>query len=57
MAPTVADGGARGLELMQQAREQGEPFQVVLLDVHMPEMDGFTVAERIHQGHHTTNRP
>ncbi len=47
MRPTLAKGGAEGLELLRRAAEAGEPFALVLLDYHMPEMDGFTVAERI----------
>ena len=34
---------------LAQAREQGEPFAMVLLDAHMPEMNGFTVAMHMQQ--------
>jgi CheY-like chemotaxis protein len=37
-----ADGGLAALQLMEH-----EAFDVMLLDVTMPEMDGFTLAERI----------
>ncbi|HKD02772.1 MAG TPA: response regulator [Terriglobales bacterium] len=51
MKPTLANGGAEALK----ALEKGNGFALVLLDVHMPGMDGFAVAEQIrsrykHQG-------
>jgi PAS domain S-box-containing protein len=47
MKPTVVDGGAAALSVMQRAVETGEPFPLVLLDAMMPEMDGFTLAAEI----------
>ncbi len=47
MRPTTADGGERGLEAIREASIQDDPFDVVLLDCHMPHIDGFMVAERI----------
>jgi two-component system, sensor histidine kinase and response regulator len=47
MRPTTADGGERALEAIQEATAQDDAFHVVLLDCHMPHMDGFMVAERI----------
>ncbi len=49
MKPTVVDGGAAALAALEHARKVGEPFALVLLDAMMPEMDGFTLAERIKQ--------
>jgi signal transduction histidine kinase/CheY-like chemotaxis protein len=45
--PTAVDGGRAALAALKQAQAQGEPFRLVLLDLQMPEMDGFAVAEQI----------
>ena len=47
MRPAVASGGEAALGLMKQAHEAGQPFQLVLIDARMPEMDGFELAQRI----------
>ncbi len=49
MKPTGVDGGLPALKALERAVRSGEPFGVILLDKHMPPMDGFTLAERIHQ--------
>ena len=49
MKPTVVDGARAALAAMEQAREAGEPFALVLTDGMMPEMDGFALAEQIRQ--------
>ena len=40
-------GGAEALHRLQQAAQQGQPFDLVILDMLMPEMDGLTLARRI----------
>ena len=35
--------------VLQRAHASGSPFNMVLLDVHMPEIDGFAVAEMIRE--------
>ena len=49
MRPTTVSSGAAAIEALTDARTRGAPFQVVLLDALMPEMNGFQVAERIRQ--------
>ena len=45
--PTLAADGPAALAALRNATRRGEPFPLVLLDVHMPEMDGFTLARQI----------
>jgi two-component system sensor histidine kinase/response regulator len=45
--PALAEGGIEALARLKRAHDAGEPFQVALLDVNMPEMDGFSLAERM----------
>ena len=52
MKPVAAANGAAALKAMKRARTEGNPFQVVLLDGHMPEMDGFEVAARVKKDPH-----
>jgi CheY-like chemotaxis protein/anti-sigma regulatory factor (Ser/Thr protein kinase) len=47
MKPVLTDGGQTALAAMEQARLEGRPFPLVILDAQMPDMDGFTVAEAI----------
>jgi len=49
MRPTLVESGRQALAQLAQARAQGQPFALVLLDAHMPEMDGFTVATHMQQ--------
>jgi two-component system sensor histidine kinase/response regulator len=47
MKPVLADDGRAGLAAMRARRLAGARFPLVLLDGHMPDMDGFEVAEEI----------
>lgn len=49
MKPTLAENGEVAIQLMKQAHHAGQRFPLVLLDGHMPDMDGFMVAEQIKQ--------
>jgi PAS domain S-box-containing protein len=47
MRPSLADSGKTALEMMAGAEERGTPYRLLLLDINMPLMDGFELAERI----------
>ncbi len=49
MHPTAASSGTEALDMIRQAKAEGKRFPVALVDVMMPEMDGFQLAERIKQ--------
>jgi len=49
MRPTTVESGEAALDILEHAERLGQPFPLVLLDAHMPEIDGPTVAERITQ--------
>jgi PAS domain S-box-containing protein len=42
-----AASGAQALQMLHEAVAQGTPYAVVILDMHMPEMDGITLAQTI----------
>jgi CheY-like chemotaxis protein len=49
MRPTTVDSGHAALDILEHAGDVCTIFPLVLLDAHMPEMGGLTVAERIKQ--------
>ena len=44
---TEAESGQRALELVRAAVAQGEPYDIAVLDLLMPDMNGFQLAEAI----------
>ncbi len=49
MRPTVAASAEDALALLDQARLAGTTFALLIVDCHMPGMDGFTLVELIRQ--------
>ena len=50
---TLADNGLLGVELALSAREAGRPFGIVLMDMQMPVMDGYTATAKLREaGYH-----
>jgi len=47
MHPTPVASAMEALAQMRLNAERGQPFRLVLTDVHMPEIDGFELVERI----------
>jgi CheY-like chemotaxis protein len=53
--PSEALSGEEGLAKLYTAYEKGNPFRVILLDMHMPYMDGFEVAAKIKERPYSKN--
>ena len=53
MKPKLVDSGKKALATLKAAQKAGKPFRLVIIDANMPEMDGFTLAERIHKNLNT----
>jgi PAS domain S-box-containing protein len=49
MNSTSVDSGEKALEALRSAMQAGEPYGLILTDMHMPKMDGFALIERIRQ--------
>jgi signal transduction histidine kinase/CheY-like chemotaxis protein len=52
MKSSSAQDGDEALTKLNEAQEAGEPFALILMDMHMPGMDGFELSERIRQSPH-----
>jgi signal transduction histidine kinase/DNA-binding response OmpR family regulator len=49
MKSTLVEGGEEALVQLSVATGSGDPFGLILTDMHMPKMDGFSLVERIRQ--------
>ncbi len=49
MKPTLAEDAESALALLEEARESGDSYRLILTDMHMPKMDGFGLVDRIKQ--------
>jgi PAS domain S-box-containing protein len=47
MSPSTASDGLSALEALSDAHASNHPFELVISDMHMPRMDGFSLAEEI----------
>ncbi|NPV27795.1 MAG: response regulator [Firmicutes bacterium] len=45
----LVDEAASGVEALVKAREKAEPYDLVILDIHLPGMDGLAVLENLKQ--------
>jgi signal transduction histidine kinase/CheY-like chemotaxis protein len=49
MRSTSVEDGEDALAQLSVAREAGEPYRLILTDMHMPKMDGFELIKRIRE--------
>jgi CheY-like chemotaxis protein len=47
MVPAAVAGVREALDALHQAQDRGEPFSLVISDVHMPDRDGFALVDEI----------
>jgi two-component system, sensor histidine kinase and response regulator len=49
MRPNTVSGGAEALAELSHAEQASDEYRLILTDMHMPEMDGFGLIERIRE--------
>ena len=47
LTPTVAENGKQGLEYALKRLEKGSPYDLILMDIYMPVMDGLQAARKL----------
>ena len=55
MKPECVDSAEAALEALEAGKRDGRPFRIVLLDAHLPGMNGFAFAERLKGDVHLVN--
>lgn len=50
---TLAENGKRAVELAQEAEAKGQPFDVILMDMQMPELDGYAATKLLRTNGYT----
>ncbi len=45
----LAENGQKAVEMVQAAQEKGQPYDLVLMDVQMPIMDGYTATGKLRE--------
>lgn len=49
LSSSVAQNGAKALDMLRAAVEEGKPYDIGIIDWHMPEMDGIELTRRIRE--------
>jgi signal transduction histidine kinase/DNA-binding response OmpR family regulator len=57
MRVTCASGGAEALSILRRSRDDGIRFELIILDMHMPEMNGMQVAAAIRESQELASTP
>jgi two-component system, sensor histidine kinase and response regulator len=52
MRPQAAAGAAEALGMLRTARAAGQPYRLMLTDVNMPDVDGFTLVSQLRNDAH-----
>jgi CheY-like chemotaxis protein len=49
MAPMAASGARQAMEMLREAQQARKPYHLVLTDAHMPQTDGYALAQSVKQ--------
>jgi len=52
MDVTISNNGRSAIDLMQNAKSSGQPFDMGIIDIQMPGMNGYDVAQLIREPHY-----